>query len=217
MSLREDDLSVRETKTITCHACGGQHSFDAWKVVNAERDPEMKTRIMDGAAFIFTCPDCGGKTLAEYPMLYVDPEKRLMIQLLPGNRAAAGTEQQLARLQDLRGERLVRAVPSIETLMEKILIFDAGLDDRVIEKLKLLVRLQIQEEQPWVKPGMILFHREDNDRFDVYADGQFFMTHEYPFRAYELMYRDSADRLPDLREDGPVIDEDWVKKYYGIE
>ena len=54
-----------------------------WDSINVNLDPEQKENIMSGKLFQFTCDECGFTTRVQYPCLYHDMDKNLMIYCIP--------------------------------------------------------------------------------------------------------------------------------------
>lgn len=144
----------------------GIHEF-----VDVEADPELKEQIMTGELFLVKCPDCGEETLAEYPVMYMDPAKKLNIYMAPGH-----DEDLLMQLNSLDmpeaevdNDAVFRVVESGEELLEKILIFDRGRDDRILELYKAIIVENIKDEWPDVHHKDILyFTDEDEDYFIIW-------------------------------------------------
>lgn len=136
----EEHMSQRREVSLTCPQCGKEHPFIIWNSINTTLDPEMKEAVKDRSAFRFVCPDCGAKTYVDYDLLYHQMEDRIMIHYARLNESAEQIYQMLTKddpedmVQDmLRNHYLIRIARSQNQLREKIAIFDAGLDDRIIE------------------------------------------------------------------------------------
>jgi len=131
----------RETK-VDCGGCGAPQPFVAWESLNVTLDKEQKGRLLSGELTRFKCPKCGWSGHVLYPLLYHDMEKRLMVWLCPGetnpDTGALPTEK-------LMGDYHFRLVRTKNELIEKVLTFDAGLDDRVVEFFKLMLLARSDE------------------------------------------------------------------------
>lgn len=109
-----------------CSKCGGRHDVDVPATADVSANPELKEKILSGELFLWQCPVCGTRNLIKYPLVYHDPAERLILVLTDAMLNAEG-------LQEGYTGRMVR---SVGELIEKIKIFDAGLDDVVIEMCK---------------------------------------------------------------------------------
>ena len=121
---------------VDCGNCGNPQSFVAWESLNVSLDKEQKENLLAGELTKFTCKKCGWSGDVVYPLLYHDMEKQLMIWLFPGQNAPDTGALPFAQLM---GDYQFRLVQTKNQLVEKIFIFDANLDDRVIEFYKLML------------------------------------------------------------------------------
>ena len=110
----------------TCTACGAQKENEVFQSINAAENPELKARLVSGDLFTWECPQCGKTNLMRYPLLYHDPQERLMLVLSDAPLAA----------ENLPEGYTGRQVRTPGELIEKVKIFDSGLDDIVIELCK---------------------------------------------------------------------------------
>ncbi|MBQ1471443.1 MAG: hypothetical protein IIZ34_03690 [Eubacterium sp.] len=70
---------------IECPSCGCEFEVPMREFVDAQEDPTVKKKIIEGEFFLNACPDCGDQMLVEYPVMYTDPEKKLNVYLAPGH------------------------------------------------------------------------------------------------------------------------------------
>jgi hypothetical protein len=115
--------------------------------VNATLHPELKEQLIERELFRFHCPACGETSELVFPLLYHDPQRKRMVWLLiPDEKGQVALDQASVGLSKgaLKGYTL-RLVTNTNALIEKILIFDAGLDDRVIELMKTML---VQDADP---------------------------------------------------------------------
>lgn len=212
----EEHMSQRREVSLTCPQCGKEHPFIIWNSINTTLDPEMKEAVKDRSAFRFVCPDCGAKTYIDYDLLYHQMEDRIMIHYARLDESAEQIYQMLTKddpedmVQDmLRNHYLIRIARSQNQLREKIAIFDAGLDDRIIEIYKIFILRTVQEKDPDCKDIEMLYYKdptEGKDFIQIIADGKTYGVVELRKSTYDE-YR---DRLPDIRKDGPYIDRSWA-------
>src|SRR4030095_5029035 len=97
--------------------------------------------------FRFRCPECGAATQVLYPMLYHDMQRKLMIWMIPDDGSGAATKPPegpgLPTGGPMAGYK-TRSVNSVNELLEKILIFDAELDDLTLEMIKIIIAFQAE-------------------------------------------------------------------------
>lgn len=106
---------------------------------------------------------------------------------------------------------LIRVVRSQNELIEKIRIFDAGLDDRIIELFKLYVYAAFLNDSHDSEKVETLFFREDGKSYvQVNADGKYQGISEMTDEVYNQMVDEYKRVLPDIRKDGLCIDRRWA-------
>lgn len=166
------------TRTITeafpCEECGHEGTATYYHTVNAAESPEAAERVRSGAAFSYTCPQCGASYLLDFSMLYVDPERRFTVFWAGGEQADEDAEELFARFSDVEDAEkegvMLRLNPSLasrqrvvstpEDLMEKVAVFEAGLDDRLLELHKEIFAGILTEEEG-VQVNGLAFERLD--------------------------------------------------------
>ena len=71
--------SFRNIK-ITCPDCNREGEYTVWDSVNADLNPELKSKVMDGSLFTWVCPKCKKSFNAPYSFLYHDMTHNFMVQ-----------------------------------------------------------------------------------------------------------------------------------------
>lgn len=131
-------MSHPSEQTIQCPGCGREQSFVVWDSINVTLDPDLKTKLINGELTQFRCEACRHESPVSYKLLYHDMEKRLMIWLIPDSSDTDLGKQDAKLMKSMTAQYQCRVVRTQNDLIEKILIFDAGLDDRVITVFKAL-------------------------------------------------------------------------------
>ena len=135
-----------------CPSCGYAGPMQVFESANIERDPHLRDELLQGTFMVQGCPGCGEPCVVEMDMLlYIDLDRRQFFACFQrGRRAAAGAQPpqvdeaiHRALVRDARSADLVgkRIVFGYEELREKVFCYQAGLDDRLLEALKLQVLL----------------------------------------------------------------------------
>jgi len=199
---------------LNCRRCGAALQTEVYTSVNAAEDPELRSRVRDGSLFVWQCPHCGTANLIRSPFMYHDPDARLMIWLSGGDEASAERASLLFSEEEALQGYTARLVDNVGDLIEKVKIFDAGLDDMVMEICKYVTRLEIGADATGMK--FLSVSGADHEITLAYPkDGDMEMV-AVGFNVYE----DAAGilrRNPSLRdnEKGLVrIDEAWVEKFF---
>ena len=74
-------MSESHIEKITCDRCGKETEFTVYDTISTDDSPEMKEKVREGNLFDWECPECGARATLIYPMLYHQPEDRLMIYM----------------------------------------------------------------------------------------------------------------------------------------
>ena len=125
----------------------------------------MKEKVLNQSIFLYTCPSCGETFRLNYSTLYHQMEDLVMIYLVPESEVKKTYEifYEKNALADYRTEKyLYRIVTSANQLVEKIQIFDAGKDDRVMELVKLLATDSILKNDPDIEFDELRFAVDDD-------------------------------------------------------
>ena len=139
---------IRKEK-IVCPTCGAEDEVTVWDSLNTQFNPEEKQKLLDGTLFAFKCKQCGAVINLNYDTLYHDMENKAMIYLVPNGNLESSIEALKTAKKDTNLEEYrMRVVKDKESLQEKAMIFENGLDDRVIEIIKLSSYSFVKEKLP---------------------------------------------------------------------
>jgi len=212
-----------EREKIKCPGCGQEIVVNLQEFVDVCEEPEYKEKIMTGEFFMVKCPKCGAQTLAEHSVMYMDPSKKLTIYMAPGH-----DEDLLDQLNSLElpeseidKEAVLRVVDDGSQLLEKILIYDGGRDDRVIELYKALIYENIREEWPRTRREDILYFIEKDTDFFIIWDYTNAAGEQLTVNLDEELYEELArDYMPAL--DVPAgkyaeVDAAWLAERVEVE
>jgi len=158
-------MSRHHIEKVTCPSCHHEGDFELWDSINTALDPEMKEKVLNQSIFLYTCPSCGETFRLNYSTLYHQMEDLVMIYLVPESEVEKTYEMFYGEnaLADYRTEKyLYRIVTSANQLVEKIQIFDAGKDDRVMELVKLLATDSILKNDPDIEFDELRFAVDDD-------------------------------------------------------
>lgn len=156
---------------VTCPKCNKIKKVKIWDSINIDLDPEEKENIISGKLFNFVCDECGFTTRVQYPCLYHDMDKNLMIYCIPD--FSGDTKILDEMLNKLKSDSLensmknyqFRVVKDTNKLAEKIKIFDEELDDRVIEIIKIINRSFFLKKYPEKEIEEILFNKNSEGSY----------------------------------------------------
>ena len=142
-------MSIISQALAPCSKCGQQQTVTVYRSINIADNPELKDKVRDGSRFLWECPHCGQVNLARYETLYHDPAAKLMVWLIPEGEISETQMQAITMHTKAMGGYTLRRVNDMGSLMEKVLVSDAGLDDVVLEMCKYVTKMEmIQKSVP---------------------------------------------------------------------
>lgn len=205
-------MSKHHTEEVICPACHHKGNFEIWDSINTVLDPEMKEKVLNQSIFSYTCPNCGETFQLVYSTLYHQMEDLIMIYLVSESEVEK-TKELFCRnetLFDLSADKyLKRIVTSPNQLIEKIQIFDAGKDDRIIELVKLIVTDYLHQNCLNQEFDELFFATDDSEKniLVILDDGEITSTVDID-GLYEKAASDFS--LKEIREDDIIINRDWI-------
>jgi uncharacterized protein (UPF0212 family) len=214
-------MSSKEVQRIRCPKCGAEHDFAIWTRINTDLDPDLDKKVRSGELFRTVCPSCGQQIDVVYPCLYHQMKNKVMIYYAPGREAMAKAAEAFEDGLEEAGEKRSfdarkegyrnRVVGSLYDLQEKISVFAAGLDDRVVEICKVLIGSELQESQPDAAFDDLLYYRSGSgeDRLALMKEGNAFASISLPGDIYEEVKR-RYQPLIDQYGNETIIDMEWV-------
>lgn len=125
--------------------------------INTRTEPEAKQRLLAGELNVLDC-DCGRRTQLTATLLYHDPDADYWCQVCPGGDTAMAEGEAAFRAAGAGGTR--RLVPSMNALIEKVKLLDAGLADWAIEMIKVLLLASREDRNLDL---VLLFDSADDD------------------------------------------------------
>ena len=185
----------------------------------------LKAKVRDGSLFQFVCPQCGAKMTVDYPFLYHQPENHYMInygKLEDGAKALEMLRGKGVALKDWATEMekttrpyVLRAVDDRLAFREKLFIFDAGLDDRLVEIYKFMVCYQYAAAGKAQGGEHAYFYTDSkgHHRIQLVRGKETLGLADFPRKIYNQIHAEYAKKLGDIRKAEPVVDEAWARKF----
>lgn len=173
---------MNETEQFTCEQCGSSFEVSLPEMIDAQENPSEAEDVKNGSIFLKPCPECGHKNLILWEFFYKDTEKGYALHLCEKN----STHKPSLKSTYLKQRIVYEPVEMIE----KTFIFDQGLDDRVIEIMKLMNLIVVSDDKQIEISDIIFSPDEDgNNHFLILSDGE-----EYGTTAFSKdMYDDVKD------------------------
>ena len=135
-------MSLTRNKVVHCPQCRQTSEFTIWDSINVFLDPEMRDELMKGNVFRWVCPHCGKLLSAHFDTLYHDPPNKFMVYLFyreVDEDKKYDLSHQTIPDKGLEYGYSFRVVYEPNRLLEKIRIFEQGLNDIAIEKMKYIM------------------------------------------------------------------------------
>lgn len=129
-------MSEKIQKYVPCPKCMQQSSVELTCSVNTENDPDIRKVIMDETFFRWKCKKCGFQKNLLHPLLYNDVKNQFMVYYIPKvERRQISDEKLEQEFADLPYIKR-RVVPDINSMKEKIVLFENNIDDMAVEITK---------------------------------------------------------------------------------
>ena len=219
---------------VSCTNCGAGNDITIYPGINVASAPELKAKVKDGSLFVWKCPDCGQLNLNPYQTLYHDPAAKIMVWLFPvetvseEDRIVAENRMKLISKQLQEGKQLdgytLRRVGDVGSLIEKVNIHEAGLEDTIIEMCKYVTKLEMTEKMAdrsvaaAILDAPFKFYKiegADNEIIMSFPQDGFMKIINIGFNVYEDC-RGILGRNPSIRPDPGFaqIDGLWLKRFF---
>ncbi len=187
-------MSINAKQQIKCPHCGNMCEMTIWQSITVSDSPDLKEDLLKGNVNMFRCGSCNTTALVPTPILYHDEDSRLMISFSPCSNpeekyklfeSVKKSSKESGELEGLSDYNL-RFISEYNSLLEKILIFDSGLHDKVIEVIKLLVLMQ---EPDKMDQRICIFGKADEEIEFIVQDTKEggVYTSRVPMHTYELV------------------------------
>lgn len=138
-------MSRMHFQEVKCVKCGHTGKVNIWDSINVDSDSKTKEEVKNLEFFKYTCPKCNESFQIEYLTVYNDVKNHFMIYYVPKEDM-----DYVSKIENMsvpsKVESRARIVFSKNDLLEKIAIFEAMLDDVLIELIKPFVISKVIED-----------------------------------------------------------------------
>ncbi len=132
-------MSEKILRYVPCPKCSQQSECEIICSINPINEPKARQLIFDESIFRWKCPKCGFRTKMMHPLLYNDIENKFMVYYIPKverrQLADEKTEKEFSELSYIKK----RVVPDINSMREKIILFENNINDMAVELTKFAV------------------------------------------------------------------------------
>ena len=194
-------LSINSKQSVKCPKCGQLHEICVWSSITVSDSPDLKKDLLSGKINMLHCDICGQTALLPEPLLYHDEDKKLLISFTPCNDEKIKehllcdlreNSRKSGELENYEGYNL-RFITDYNHLLETILVFDNGLQDKVTELIKLLI---LSQEQDKAEHRTVVFGKRDDKEIEFFiqdsSDGMCY-TSRVPMDTYDTIYKALAE------------------------
>lgn len=179
-------MSQFRNEKIVCPSCYKKDNIKIYESIEST-DIAARKRLLDGSLFTWRCPKCNYRTNTVFNLLYKNEERHFMIYLAADGDTIGmrntmdNIENDFNRLspsKDIKYSMTRRIVLTSNELREKVMIFEAGLDDRIIEIMKCFYMSAVIENRSGMQIAECLFSVENDQLMFEFLtmDGRFFST-----------------------------------------
>ena len=172
-------MAMKNKVSVQCPKCGKSFDVEQWTAINGDKNPQQKLKLLNETLFKSTCQKCGQENTVGYPLLYSDPKEKYMIWLVFDNDEVQHVTDYFKSSKNEINEcgddidigcrqRIVR---DSHRLREKIMIFDSGYDDKIIEIAKLAYSQTAQRQLNNDRIAAAFFsNAEGEHRIEMYTE-----------------------------------------------
>jgi len=218
-------MTTQTSKDVSCPHCGAVVKTQMATGINAGENPDLRASVLDETLFDWECPDCGYQAQLVYPCLYHDKVKNFMIYVVPNGCDCALESVDVSESFPQLSGVTKRVVTSLIGLKEKILIFEAGLNDDAVELVKLaLVGVAAKKYDKTVANGYFCFVDEPDNRIvfsfflqDAKEPVQQGTRMDVYHKSFEIVKNVGADAEDDFIAVDSVTAEKILREYRGEE
>ena len=136
-------MTAPSSRPTQCPHCGYDNHVETYESINSH-DRQLREKLVSGALWTWQCAKCAKDTFSLYPVLYHDMRSWCMIYYLDRQMTEdprvieqmVPAADQLTALRRFNLNYRFRLSRSLDDLIEKVRLLDAGLDDRAVEYVK---------------------------------------------------------------------------------
>ena len=206
-----------ESKFI-CPNCKQELQINTYPVINLQTDKELYEDLFSLNLFKINCPKCKKVTVIQYDCLVVDMFKKYIVYLYISNNLDEfnkNIDKLIGSHKDILSElKHTRVVTSLNQLLEKMLIFDYDLNDKIIEIMKLGMYDKERLDNEIYKN--VYFNKIEKDKliftcFNINDDKVQPIDISVDIKYYNIIIDSIGGSVPDETSNFEYIDANWAK------
>jgi len=206
-----------ETKFV-CPHCKQELQINTYPVINLQTDKELYNDLFSLNLFKINCPNCKKTTVIQYDCLVVDMFKKYIVYLYISNNLDEfnkNIDKLVESHKNIISElKHTRVVTSLNQLLEKMLIFDYDLNDKIIEIMKLGMYNKERLDSEIYKN--ICFNKIEKDKliftcFNINDNKVQPIDISVDIKYYNIIIDSIGGSAPDETSNFEYIDANWAK------
>lgn len=206
-----------ETKYI-CPNCRHEQQVNTYPIINLQSDKELYEDLFSLNLFRIECPKCKKTSVIQYDCLVVDMYKKYIVYLYTSNNLDEfnkNIDKLVDNYKDILTElKYTRVVTSLNQLLEKLLIFDYDLNDKIIELMKLGLYDKERLDKEIYKN--VCFNKIDRDKliftcFNIFDNKVQPIDISVDIKYYNIIIDAIGSTVPPETSNFEYIDETWAK------
>jgi len=159
--------------SIRCPQCGQPFSAILEQIVDVQRDPTAKERLLSGRVNVIACPHCGYRGMIGTPLLYHDASKQMAVVYVPMELGMEQTQREklIGDFTNALMRSLPEEAPKGYLLQPRTALTLQGLIDQVLEADGITPEMIDQERRKVELIGQIV-EADDATLETLLADNQ---------------------------------------------
>ena len=209
-------MSLEHTEMVTCPRCNKPNQVNVWQSLNGDLNPDAKQMLLDGILFHFKCQSFYHKCNLNYELLYHDMKHQAMVYYTSLYSIEKTIEMINATEETFRGGMpgySIRIVTSQGTLREKAMIFESGLDDRIIEIMKLIILTNAQNQYPEAVIEAVFFSSVQGEEIIFELVSSVTLNAKIPFAVYRKLSEDYESRFKHAGNKERIVNSEWAQNF----
>jgi hypothetical protein len=203
-------MSASHEQQYKCPYCGEEFTITVYDTVTAAKDPDLRERALSGDLFQHTCPHCHKEFMIQNQMLYSDKEHKFVLWLSQNDAGMNLSEFAAPLIQ--QGYHLRRCA-TIQEFIEKIEIFEDGMNDVAVELAKYDSFIEFIENKKGKAEDVtsVEYQRTTDEVMKIMVrTGDKGMSFLIPVNMIEEELKTEEDLYTINDADFPLINQDWI-------
>lgn len=212
--------AFRKTNML-CSRCNEASPVPVFDSIDlAEASDITRTMALSGKLFLFQCPLCGKKEPISYPMNVFDDDMSCFITVLDADHKTADYRRICRVYQDIDinpDTDRYRIVDTCQELSEKLRIFNDGLDDRIVEIIKIFVCEEVSGDISKIHQVKCIYRKMENGKISFAAKHMSEQADiELSMKNYMVIEQNFAALDDEDFKSAYIINQQWADKVVAL-